>query len=59
MRQRFRELIDDHRGATAVEYCLIAALMMLVVLGAMSSVADRTDAMWDHVSSTVSAAVNG
>lgn len=59
MRQRLKKLIDDRRGATAIEYGLILALMVLVVLGAMSNVADQTITMWTHVSSTVADAIDG
>jgi len=30
--------LDDRRGATAIEYALIAALIALVIIGAMSTV---------------------
>lgn len=59
MRQRLHELISDRRGATAVEYGLILAVMTLVVLLSMTSVADGAIAMWNHVSSTVTSAIDG
>jgi pilus assembly protein Flp/PilA len=33
-----RAVVRDERGATAIEYGLIAALIALVVIGAMSAV---------------------
>ncbi|WP_037446851.1 Flp family type IVb pilin [Sphingobium chlorophenolicum] len=43
------------RGATAVEYGLILALICLAVIGAISSVANKTVSMWNNVATEVSA----
>ncbi|HEX5645270.1 MAG TPA: Flp family type IVb pilin [Erythrobacter sp.] len=49
---------NDNSGATAIEYGLIAALIVIAMLGALNSVASETISMWDAVTSEVSS-VNG
>lgn len=39
----------DERGATAVEYGLILALIVIAMVGALSSFADAAVAMWTDV----------
>ena len=46
-------LIDSRRGATAVEYGLIVALIVLAMLGALNNVAGVTIGMWGNVSTKV------
>jgi pilus assembly protein Flp/PilA len=46
-------LLKNQSGATALEYCLIVALIFLAVILAVGSVASNTNAMWGLVSSTV------
>lgn len=41
------------RGATAVEYALILALIVLAMLAALSNVASRTIGMWNNVTTNV------
>jgi len=43
------------RGATAIEYGLILALICLAVIGSMTSVANKTINMWGNVSNEVNA----
>jgi len=47
---RVTEFIDDEEGATALEYGLIASLIVLVIVGSVSLVAERTTDMWTQVS---------
>jgi len=49
----FARLLADRRGATAIEYGLILALMTLVMLVAFTSVANSTTQMWRSVSTKV------
>lgn len=44
----------DERGASAVEYALILALIVLAMIGALMSVASTTTGMWNSVSTQVS-----
>lgn len=43
------------RGATAIEYGLILALIALAVVGSMTNVATKTINMWGNVSNEVNA----
>lgn len=53
-----KTLGSDTRGATAVEYGLILALMFLAMVGAVEAFGNVTIDMWTNVSSKVSAATN-
>ncbi len=41
------------RGATAVEYGLILALLVLAILSAVSSFGTKTSGMWNNVATNV------
>jgi pilus assembly protein Flp/PilA len=43
----------DQRGATAVEYGLIVALIFLASVGAMQAFGDGVTGMWDDISTNV------
>ena len=49
----FTMLIRDQRAATAVEYGLILALIVLAMLTALSGLATKLLMIWDHVAVTV------
>lgn len=51
-----RQLCHDSRAATAVEYGLIVALMVLAMLGGLQLFADSTIGMWNNVSTKVASA---
>jgi pilus assembly protein Flp/PilA len=51
--RRFLGIFKDERGATAVEYGLILAMVFLAMVGALSLVADITIDMWGNVSAAV------
>ena len=51
--RRFFAIFKDQRGATAVEYGLILALIFLAMIGALGGVADVTIEMWGNVSNAV------
>lgn len=48
-----RRLTRTQKGATAVEYGLIAALVVLTMMAALINVADTTSGMWGNVSTKV------
>jgi len=50
-------LLADRRGATAVEYGLICALIVLIMLTGLYSLAGTTISMWNNVSSKTGAVV--
>lgn len=41
------------RGATAVEYGLIIAMIVLAIITALTSVAEKTTGMWNNVANEV------
>ena len=51
--RRIFAIFKDQRGATAVEYGLILALIFLAMVGAVGTFATTTIDMWDNVSNTV------
>ena len=51
--RRFWGIFKDQRGATAVEYGLIVALIFLVVIGAIVGVTNATIEMWNYVSNSM------
>ena len=51
--RQLRRLATDCRGATAVEYGLILALVVLAIIGSIQAVADSTTGMWNDVSEKV------
>lgn len=52
-----RRLIHDRSGATALEYGLIAALVFLAALAAMTLMGEQVEALWNDLSAAVIAAV--
>lgn len=46
-------LLTCSRGATAVEYGLILALITLAVIASITSVANKTTNMWNNVANAV------
>jgi pilus assembly protein Flp/PilA len=57
MRLFFAKLIRDIKAASAVEYGLICALIVLAMIAGLNAVAGRTSTMWSDVSDNVSRAV--
>ncbi|CAN5340840.1 hypothetical protein BH10PSE12_BH10PSE12_03200 [soil metagenome] len=47
-------LIRSQQAATAVEYGLILALIVLAMMGALRSVANGTIGMWSNIANEVS-----
>ncbi len=56
---RMKRLARDQRGATAVEYALIMALIFLGMIGAVQAFATGTITMWTGVSDDIEAAREG
>lgn len=55
MIKRFVKLINDSRGATAIEYGLIAALIAVAAIGAMRGIGDQLGSTFNNVSSELAA----
>lgn len=49
-----RKLRSDKRGATAIEYGLIAALIAVAAISGMSSLGGGANGMWGRLSNRVS-----
>ena len=49
----FKRLLRDTRGATAIEYGLIVALVVIAMLVALQGVADENTGMWAWVEQKV------
>ncbi len=56
MLKLMRALARDRRGATAVEYGLILALIVLTMVVALTNLANVSVGMWNNISSKVQAA---
>ncbi|MGC6331327.1 Flp family type IVb pilin [Rhizorhabdus sp. FW153] len=55
IRQRLRALARDERGASAVEYGLILALVFLAIMGAVVGLGSSVQSRWNDISNKVSA----
>ena len=53
MIKRFIKLMNDSRGATAIEYGLIAALIAVAAIGAMRGVGEKLGTTFNNVSSAL------
>ena len=53
IRQYLRTLRADDRGATAIEYGLIAALIVVAMIGGLNTLSGGTNGMWGRISNNV------
>ena len=53
IRTKLRRLSRDNRGATAIEYGLIVALIGVAIMGALSNLGGGVGGMWGKLSNTV------
>lgn len=54
-----RGFANDQSGATAIEYGLIAALVSVAAIGALSAMGQSLSSLFSTVSSELSTAVSG
>lgn len=54
MAKVLRDLLADTQGATAIEYGLIAALIAVAAVGAMSGLGEQLDKTFNNTSTTMS-----
>ena len=54
IRKCLRTLRADDHGATAIEYGLIAALIVVAMIGGLSALGGGANGMWGKVSNEVS-----
>ncbi|HEY6662978.1 MAG TPA: Flp family type IVb pilin [Sphingomicrobium sp.] len=50
---KFLRLLKNEKGATAIEYGLIAALIAVAAIGAMTSVGSKLGTTFNNVSSSL------
>ncbi|MEN0062840.1 MAG: Flp family type IVb pilin [Myxococcota bacterium] len=48
-----RAFLREEGGSTAIEYGMIASLVILVAMAAMYQVGDRTVAMWNNIAAHI------
>lgn len=53
IRTTIRNLLTDQKGATAIEYGLIASLIIVAMIGGMSSLGGGAGGMWATISQDV------
>lgn len=53
MRQLFSKFLRDQSGATAIEYCLIAAGLSIVILAAVNSIGTTLSTNFTSVNSSL------
>jgi len=53
IRNDLRKLRRDKRGATAIEYGLIVALIGVAIMGALSSLGGGVGGMWTKIDAAV------
>ena len=61
-RPGLQELLADDRGATAIEYGLIAALMAVVIIGALQTLGGETGSLYtvlEQISAAIATAIGG
>ena len=51
-----KQLIQDESGATAIEYGLIAGLISVAIIVALTAVGDSLDVIFSQISDSISAA---
>ncbi|MEQ9555870.1 MAG: Flp family type IVb pilin [Rhodospirillales bacterium] len=59
MKTTIKKLLKDESGATAIEYGLIAALVSVAAIGALTAMGGSLNAMFTRVSTELSTAVGG
>ena len=55
----FRELLREESGVTAIEYALLASLIAVVIVGAVTTVGLNLGVLYDMLATEVSDAISG
>ena len=53
IRRTLRRLLTDQGGATAIEYGLIAALIVVAMIGGLSALGGGAGGMWTKINNAV------
>ena len=59
MSNQFKAFCHDDLGATAIEYRLIAALVSVAAIGALTAMGTSLNTMFSTVSNSMNTAANG
>ena len=54
----FKRFVSDDRGATSIEYALIAVLISIFIIGAAIGVGDQVSTLFNKVDTTYSNATS-
>jgi pilus assembly protein Flp/PilA len=54
----FKNFCNDESGATAIEYGLIAALVSVAAIGALTTMGNTLNTLFTTVSNSMNAAIN-
>jgi len=54
-----KRFLADERGATAIEYGLLAAMLTLVIIGAISALGGGNGGLWTNNADQITAAMGG
>jgi len=57
IRRILRGLLADRRGATAIEYGLIASLIVIAMMGGLSALGGGAGGMWSELGNIVANAM--
>jgi Flp pilus assembly pilin Flp len=57
--ERLGDIVASEEGVTAIEYSLLGALIVVVIVGAVGLVGAKTFALWSLVQNCVSFATGG
>lgn len=58
-RRAMKSAMRDETGVTAIEYGLLAALIVIIALGSIALLGDGVDGMWTQISTQIAASVGG
>ena len=53
MRRLLARFVDDERGATAIEYCIIAAGISILIVGAVNGIGSMLNSKFIEVSTSI------
>lgn len=53
IRRKLRSLLADQGGATAIEYGLIASLIVIAIIASLGQLGGGTGGMWTNLSDVV------